>query len=313
MLGNGCSSKAFTKEGSPLWLKLRSSLEARGYNITVSTRSFEPVYPPNESIDFIIFFKWNTNLNKELLQQYPKHKLIYLVYDTPIFPVHQDPKTLAIFGKVLTYNKDLIDNKKFFYMVPMQARNDFDKKQSNFFRYWKKGFNAKKLCVLVATYWESSHPLELYRARKQLIKFFDDKPQDFDLYGRRWTDEFKKNIKSEWVNNKFSCINKYKFCIAYENATNKGYISEKIFDCFYAGCVPIYLGAPDIEDFVPKNCFINRRRFKNNTALYHYIKNIKEEEYNEYLSNIRKYLLTDSRAELFTHEAFINTILEALK
>ena len=32
----------------------------------------------------------------------------------------------------------------------------------------------------------------------------------------------------------------------------KGYISEKIFDCFYSGTIPIYLGAKDVKTIFPK-------------------------------------------------------------
>ena len=41
-----------------------------------------------------------------------------------------------------------------------------------------------------------------------------------------------------------------------------GYISEKIFDCFFAGTVPLYLGAPDIEDYIPADTFIDLRQFR---------------------------------------------------
>ena len=39
----------------------------------------------------------------------------------------------------------------------------------------------------------------------------------------------------------------YKFCIAYENASTPGYVTEKLFHAKAAGCVPIYWGAPDVE------------------------------------------------------------------
>ena len=35
----------------------------------------------------------------------------------------------------------------------------------------------------------------------------------------------------------------------------KGYITEKIFDSFFAGVVPIYWGAENITDYVPKSLY----------------------------------------------------------
>lgn len=36
-----------------------------------------------------------------------------------------------------------------------------------------------------------------------------------------------------------------------ENSIAKDYVTEKIYDAFAAGCVPIYLGAPNIHEFIP--------------------------------------------------------------
>lgn len=46
-----------------------------------------------------------------------------------------------------------------------------------------------------------------------------------------------------------------------------GYITEKIIDCFYAGTIPLYLGAPDIDKYIPKDCYIDCRDFKSWTEM----------------------------------------------
>lgn len=38
-----------------------------------------------------------------------------------------------------------------------------------------------------------------------------------------------------------------------ENSILTDYVSEKVYDGLIAGCVPIYLGAPNIHDFIPDN------------------------------------------------------------
>ena len=45
---------------------------------------------------------------------------------------------------------------------------------------------------------------------------------------------------------KFQVLQKYRYSIVIENELN--YLSEKIFDCFFAGAIPIYVG-PDIKNF----------------------------------------------------------------
>ena len=44
---------------------------------------------------------------------------------------------------------------------------------------------------------------------------------------------------------------RYKYCIAIENSRAKDYVTEKVYDAFAAGCLPIYLGAPNIQEFIP--------------------------------------------------------------
>lgn len=42
----------------------------------------------------------------------------------------------------------------------------------------------------------------------------------------------------------------------------KGYITEKIFDCFFPGVIPIYWGAENVTDYIPQDTFIDRRNLK---------------------------------------------------
>ena len=77
-----------------------------------------------------------------------------------------------------------------------------------------------------------------------------------------------------------------------------------------AGCVPIYWGANNIEDYIPKNCFIDRRDFSSNEQLYAFIKNMKKEEYESYLENIQNFLESE-KAQLFSVDTFIKTVFTA--
>jgi hypothetical protein len=78
----------------------------------------------------------------------------------------------------------------------------------------------------------------------------------------------------------------------------EGYITEKIFDCFKTGTVPIYLGANNIKDYIPESTFIDKRNFSTYNELYNYLISIDEESYSEYQENISNYLKS-SRARVF--------------
>jgi hypothetical protein len=62
-------------------------------------------------------------------------------------------------------------------------------------------------------------------------------------------------------------IGRYRFCLCFENCGFPGYITEKIYDCFLAGVVPIYLGAPDIADRFPAGSFIDFRTFSSTAEM----------------------------------------------
>jgi hypothetical protein len=50
---------------------------------------------------------------------------------------------------------------------------------------------------------------------------------------------------------------KYKFVVAFENQEIKGYITEKFINPLLGGCIPVYLGASDINEHFNPECFIN--------------------------------------------------------
>jgi hypothetical protein len=103
-------------------------------------------------------------------------------------------------------------------------------------------------------------------------------------------------------------LHDYRFCIAYENSAERDYVSEKIFDCFFSGCVPIYLGAPNVQDFIPKAAFIDKRDFATYDELYRHLSRMSETEYNGYLAAIAAFLKSPS-FHPFTAEAFTETFI----
>lgn len=74
----------------------------------------------------------------------------------------------------------------------------------------------------------------------------------------------------------------YKFVVSFENSHTKGYITEKIFNALLAQTIPIYDGAPDIDEFINKNRFIGCDK-----NIIKKIKFLKDNEklYNQIISN----------------------------
>ena len=63
---------------------------------------------------------------------------------------------------------------------------------------------------------------------------------------------------------------KYRFAVCYENVSVPGNIDEKIFECMRSDCVPIFIGAPNVSDYVDKEAYIDRRDFSTKEELLHF-------------------------------------------
>ncbi len=156
----------------------------------------------------------------------------------------------------------------------------------------------------------SSHPQELYTHRRRLIEFFEDQPEaDFTFYGTGWEHLGYRNYGGP-VDDKLATLSNFRFTIAYENGHSMpGYVTEKILDCFCAGSVPIYWGAPNITEYVPADCFIDRTQFPSDQALYEHLLTLDPAPY---LTAAKRYLASE-KAKLFSEESFINQMTAGIQ
>jgi hypothetical protein len=291
---------------------LRRKLRERGEDI----RSWElDVYHPllvsgkedpiSPNTKFWMFWNLGPKLSGCDFSKAPKEKMVLVMWEPPtVQPELYDPKTHAYFGKIFTWDDDLVDNQKFFkFHYPalnprIQEIPPFEK---------------KKFCVMISRRLTSKHPKELYSKRKAAIKFFEKKPAgEFDLYGFKWKEGKYKNYKGPLHTNKIEKLKEYKFSICYENMGDvKGYITEKIFDCFAAGVVPVYLGASNITDYIPESCFIDRRRFRDDEEMYQFLKKVTREKYQQYLESAAEFLVSE-KAKLFTNEYCVENFISKI-
>lgn len=71
--------------------------------------------------------------------------------------------------------------------------------------------------------------------------------------------------------NKTAVQEQYLFHLAFENQNVDDYITEKLWGTLLSGTLPIYLGAPNIREHVPKNSIIVAEDFENPQALADYL------------------------------------------
>ena len=162
---------------------------------------------------------------------------------------------------------------------------------------------------------------ELYSERIKIVRFFG-KSNDIDLYGFGWDKRpyfpywfYKSALQKVYkgsVETKYPVLSNYNFAISFENCIMPGYITDRIFDCFFAGTVPVYWGAPDIEDYIPEECFIDMRDFKNYAELRQFLKSLTKSEIESYKENARKYLESE-QFKPYTKEHFAEMFVDTVK
>ena len=161
---------------------------------------------------------------------------------------------------------------------------------------------------------------DLYAERLRAIAYFSRKP-GFHLYGRGWaggkqwlsTEVYEGVLRcyqGECVD-KVATLAQYRFGICFENTRFKGYVTEKIFDCFFAGCIPIYYGAPDVEQYVPNETFIDFREFNTYEDLDAFLAGMTPTRAERYLSATRDFLHS-AAFELFHQDSVAKKLLDVV-
>jgi alpha(1,3/1,4) fucosyltransferase len=121
-----------------------------------------------------------------------------------------------------------------------------------------------------------------------------------------------KKVYRGAVASKYETLSGYTFALCYENMILDGWVNEKIFDAFLAGTIPIYLGAPDITDYVPEECFIDKRKFSSYGDLGDFLRSLSPADVQTYKDNAREYLRS-SRYRPFTKDAFAELFVRAVE
>jgi len=298
------------------FFRLREKLRDAG--IELNTSDLTDV----SDAEIVIF----NDMPRELPEKLPGQKFYLLALESiAIHPANFDVARYDRFDKVFTWYDSIVDHKKVVKVnYAFLFKTEFD----------LTGSNKKKLLCLMANNKRSSHPNELYTARKKAIAWFETHhPEEFDLFGQGWDQLFagtklagvirRLGLKRFFKHNPHVCyrgmakeklpvVSTYRFSICFENVRDiPGYITEKIFDCFFAGCVPVYLGANNVTDYIPQDCFIDMRQFKDFAALYQHLSTMSKDDYLGYLLRIKRFLTTEA-SHPFTGDFFADTVAHGI-
>ncbi len=301
---------------------LKKSFDKRGFEL--STQDIFPI----ETADIVIYFDIPAVLPPP--EQLEKSFLLIMESEL-VSPTVWRQDLHRSFKKVFTYCDDLLDDTRFVKLnlpicLPDEVKFDPEEK--------------KRFCCMIAGNKQINHELELYSKRVEAIRWFEQNhPDCFDLFGFGWNEML---FRGRWflakhaflrpitwlldifapkypsykgtVKSKLNTLKQYKFSICYENARDiPGYITEKIFDCFFAGCIPVYWGANNVTDFIPEECFIDKRKFASYDNLFSFLNKLSNEERQGYALAINRFIKSKAGQKFSVNYFAENITSEVIK
>ncbi|EOI4125523.1 TPA: glycosyltransferase family 10 [Campylobacter jejuni] len=121
----------------------------------------------------------------------------------------------------------------------------------------KKSFRNNFCSFIVDNSNEKYNPRGMFFDKLSLYK-------KVDSYGKYKNNTADKKILKRLSDDKHEILLKYKFNICFENSSYPGYLTEKLFDAFFAGCIPIYWGDTSLNNIeICKEYIINPKSYIN--------------------------------------------------
>lgn len=327
------------KADTYMYKELRNFLRTKGIDLNTQyinkPEESEVIICLNETEYFLSYKRNKTN------------RLIVLILTEP--PVYNfldwNEERHVYFDKVLSYDSDLLTKNPLKYKQ-INYPIDLNTNSSNTYPS-ETEFKSKKLSSLIAGAFSittsSPEKKSLLFERYKILKWFHkNRPDELDYFSRanpvekfkyfrgasllnRINIKLSSKIAEKLFNKRIQKVYRgsipsldknvvmaqYKFNFCLENSYNiKGLISEKIFDCFMAKTIPIYFGASDIENYIPKSCFVSYSDFKTMGNLYLFLKQMDYTTYLHYLESASRFL--ETAKDVFSTTKFIETIYKEI-
>jgi len=249
------------------------------------------------------------------VQGVPKEKTILMKTEPPIY--------YAIWGRNLSNSKFL---KKYMTVMSTTIEKDLDQYHFVIPQDFSLGeFNGRGKHLLCMILKNKKRIVNINNLFSSLRKYKDNSllylrevyhnyfnygigEKNYHAFGEGWDGICYKGT----IDNIYDIIRYYQFNFCPENSRFEGYVTEKPINSMLCGSIPIYLGAYDIEKYIPKNCFIHILDFKDAKELATHIKYMDKSEYQTYRKNMKEFITTD-KSKAFSSVTFAKKLIKIIE
>lgn len=316
------NNKLFEKEFNDLdftfWNYLKSSFNSLSVNVNT-----HDIFDPNNA-DVIIYSDYKKKINNK-----DKLHVLIALESIAVIPAIYRKSYYDKFDLVFSWHDKIIDNKKIFPitfcqdLTPKKYKSfnqrpflicnissnkfsnhedelyserirvfEFFKDKPDIFSLYGYGWDKSFKFPRIYNYFKFLSQNKILRILSKIFILIILKLKQEKLIFQSYN--FYKGV----INRKQEALDKHKFCLCFENVKDIDFfITEKIFDCFIHGIVPIYFGSKNIHDKIPSNTFIDYRKFNDVNEMFEFISKINEKSYKLYQDNIYNFLVSDSSRE----------------
>ena len=213
----------------------------------------EFVFNPDEEYDYFVTLDGLTEPVECKVDK--NHRLLFL--GEPPYVKQYSYNFVKQYGHVFSCQKKMIQKgqaEKSFPLLPWMIGMSFEENSHNAkgdssymtyddFRSFKEDSGRLNKCCLITS---NKKFTKGHRDRVRFANYVLDNCSDIiDVYGNGYKP----------IPDKIEALKKYQYAIVIENCRYPDYWTEKIGDCFLAGCYPIYHGCINFEEYFPRDSF----------------------------------------------------------
>ena len=298
------------------WLIIKDIYQRSGLKLLTD----EQIYFVHDDQPADIGISWHGDKVKGV----PKNKCILLKTEPPIYNVLYgrnlcNPNYMDKYMAVLSLYKERYNN-SYHFIYPCI---------SHLFKYVETHFDLPKeemLCMVLRNKkWihrinklfpklKNYNKYSNYELKKEYDETFASllAHTNYHSYGRGWDSRcFKGKLEDREDIYKIFANHKFTFCP--ENSRFPGFITEKPLQAMFCGSIPIYLGPPDIDNYLPKETYIDLRTFDSAKVLVAFLKYLNEIEIEQYRDRIRKFVTSKRTIDMFSPLNLAHKVLQIVK
>ena len=287
------------------FIRLRDSLESQ--DIPVHTADLLPQQASQEQVNDYCSLGVLDNYERLIAREDVRLRA-FMIFEPPVVAPHLYralPKLAAAFDRVYVHNVigdgyslqgvDRTKLRQLFWPQPYRGGIE---------QHWGNEARLNRIVVINGNHRPRGRKGELYSRRIEAMVELS-RLDAVDLYGMGWNKWWSHRSMwlPYWLNrstlmsiyhgscaSKYEVLSRYRFCLCFENMQMTSYVTEKIFDCLYAGTIPLYLGAPDISSLIPEEAYIDCRKFSSWEEMWLEISRLSDSQANKIRDAGRAYL-----------------------